>query len=259
MDDQVSNFALAGSRLFLLSYRGAPRFKVLETDAADPDIAHAKVVVAPSARVLDVLSTTSDALYVGELDGGITRLGRYDLKTGRLSDVPLPADGTVTQPATDPMRPDLLFGLQSWLVPPQWYASDGVSAAKPATLAAPWRVDTSAYVAEEVMATAPDGTKIPLSIVHKKGLKLDGTNPTWLTGYGAYGISLLPNYAGLYLPLLDDGGVLAVAHVRGGGEFGEDWHQGGRLLNKPNHLQGFSSPARRIPRPARLHRVRPTS
>ena len=239
VDDQVSNFALAGSRLFLLSYRGAPRFKVLETDAADPDIAHAKVVVAPGARVLDVLSTTSDALYVGELDGGITRLGRYDLKSGRLTDVPLPADGTVTQPATDPTRPGLLFGLQSWLVPPQWYASDGVTAAKPATLAAPWKVDTSAYVAEEVMATAPDGTKIPLSIVHKKGLKLDGSNPTWLTGYGAYGISLLPNYAGLYLPLLDDGGVLAVAHVRGGGEFGEEWHQGGRLLNKPNTYKDF--------------------
>ena len=153
--------------------------------------------------------------------------------------MPLPADGTVSAPATDPARPGALFGLQSWLLPSQWFMTNGIATAKPANLAAPWKVDTSAYVAEEVMATAPDGTKIPLSIIHRKDIKLDGTHPTWLTGYGAYGISLLPNYAGLYLPLLEDGGVLAVAHVRGGGEFGEEWHQGGRLLNKPNTYKDF--------------------
>ncbi|HEY3812898.1 MAG TPA: prolyl oligopeptidase family serine peptidase [Caulobacteraceae bacterium] len=239
VEDEISSFAISGSRLFLLSFHGASRFKVIETDAAAPDLAHAEVIVAPGQRVLQHLDVTSDGLYVASLDGGLGRLTRYDLKTGRLADVPLPAEGTITEPVTDSAKPDVLFGLQSWLVPPQWYVSDGVAAVQSANLAAPWKVDTSAYVAEEVMATAPDGTRIPLSIIHKKGLKLGGTNPTWLTGYGAYGISLLPNYAGLYLPLLDDGGVLAVAHVRGGGEFGEEWHQGGRLLNKPNTYKDF--------------------
>ena len=239
VDDQVSNFALSGSRLFLMSYRGASRFKVIETDAGAPDLAHAKLIVAPSQRVLRSLAVAADGLYVEELDGGLSRLARYDFASGSLADAPLPADGSIGAPVTDPAKPGALFSLQSWLLPSQWFLTNGIATATPANLVAPWKVDTSAYVAEEVMARAPDGTRIPLSIIHQKGLKLDGTNPTWLTGYGAYGISLLPNYAGTYLPLLEDGGVLAVAHVRGGGEFGEEWHPGGRLLNKPNTYKDF--------------------
>jgi prolyl oligopeptidase len=242
VDDKVSDFALSGSRLFLTSYRDAPRFKVIEIDAANPDLAHAKMVVAPSERVVQGITAASDALYVQQLDGGINRLRRFDLKTGKLSDAPLPAQGSVNLPPADPTHPGVLFGLQSWLLPSQWFTTDGVNTTA-AGLAPPWKVDTSAFVAEEVMASAPDGTKIPLSIIHKKGLALDGKNPTWLIGYGAYGISLLPNYASTYIPLLEDGGVLAVAHVRGGGEFGEEWHQAGRLLNKPNTYKDFIATA----------------
>jgi prolyl oligopeptidase len=233
VDDQVSDFALAGSRLFLVGFHNAPRFKVVEVDPANPDMAHAKIVVAPGSRVEGELLATSDALYVHELDGGLGRIRRFDLKTGALSDVALPVEGAVSSAAVDPTRPEVLFGMQSWLLPPDEFVLKGATVSR-AGLAAPWKVDTSAFVAEEVMATAPDGVKIPLSIIHKKGVKLDGSNPTWLTGYGAYGIPLLPNFAAPYIPLLEDGGVLAVAHVRGGGEFGEEWHQAGRGLNKPN-------------------------
>jgi prolyl oligopeptidase len=238
IDDAVTDLALSGSRLFLLSHKGAPRFKIVEIDAAHPDIAHAKLIVAPSQRVVQGLTVGSDALYVRDLDGGISRLRRFDLRTGKLADVALPANGAISQPVADPLKPGALFGLQSWLLPPRWYRFEG-GAIVASDLAAPWNEDTSAFVSEEVMATAPDGTRIPLSIIHKKGLALDGKNPTWLVGYGAYGISLEPSFVGKFLPLLEDGGVVAVAHVRGGGEFGEDWHQGGRLLNKPNTYKDF--------------------
>jgi prolyl oligopeptidase len=98
----------------------------------------------------------------------------------------------------------------------------------------PWTDDLSPYEAEEVKAPAPDGTLIPLSIVHRRGLPRDGKSPVWLEGYGAYGISLTPALASRFIPFLEDGGVLAVAHVRGGGEYGEEWHMAAHLATKPN-------------------------
>ncbi len=233
VEDKVSDFVLAGDRLFMISFKDAPRFKLIEVDARDPNLAKAKTVVAPGARVVQGVAAASDAIYVTELDGGISRVQRFDLKSGKLADLALPANGSVSGLTADPAAPGVRFSLQSWLLPSQWYQYSAGQVAD-AGLAPPWKTDTSAFVAEEVIATAPDGVKIPLSIIHRKDIKLDGSHPTWLIGYGAYGISLLPNYASTYLPLLEDGGVLAVAHVRGGGEFGEEWHQAGRLLTKPN-------------------------
>jgi prolyl oligopeptidase len=123
--------------------------------------------------------------------------------------------------------------MQGWVLAPTVYETRGGEARRTSIIPA-WVDDLSAYTSEEVTATAPDGTGIPLSIVYKKGLARDGAHPVWLTGYGAYGIALEPFLASRYFAFLDDGGVFAVAHVRGGGEFGEDWHQGGRLATKPN-------------------------
>jgi prolyl oligopeptidase len=92
---------------------------------------------------------------------------------------------------------------------------------------------------EEVQVPAPDGTLIPLSIVHQRGLKLDGSNPVLLNGYGAYGSSLDANFDPIYLAWLERGGVLAFAHVRGGGEYGDDWHKAGQKLTKPNTWHDF--------------------
>ena len=98
---------------------------------------------------------------------------------------------------------------------------------RPATAARP-----APYTSEEVFAPARDGTRFPLSIVYRKGLKRDGSAPLLLEAYGAYGITLDPVFLARWLPFLDLGGVFAVAHVRGGGELGEDWHLAGQKLNK---------------------------
>ena len=127
-------------------------------------------------------------------------------------------------------------------------------ACRSVSLAPPWAEDLSAYVADEVMVKARDGTLVPLSIVHRKDLVRDGKAPLWLTGYGAYGISIKPTLAAGRFALLEDGGVYAVCHVRGGGEFGEDWHRAGMMATKPNtyrdlidcaeylHAHGYGSP-----------------
>ncbi|HEY1614142.1 MAG TPA: prolyl oligopeptidase family serine peptidase [Rhizomicrobium sp.] len=233
LSDKVTTFALHGDRLFLVTYKGAPRFKVLETSASAPDLAHARVAVPASARVIEDIEAASNALYIRDLDGGPSRLRRLDFGSGAIADVALPAEGTLTGPVTDPQASDVLFGLQGWVTPPRWFADTGGHVASLA-LAPPWKDDLSPYTSEEVKAPAPDGTPIPLSLIHRRDLRLDGRNPVWLVGYGAYGISLSPSFAAKFIPFLEDGGVVAIAHVRGGGEYGEEWHLGAHLATKPN-------------------------
>ncbi len=236
--EAVTAFAFHGSRLLLLSHKDASRYKVLEVDAAAPDLAGAHLVVAPSERVIEGIAAAADGLYLADLDGGLGRIRRLDYATGAIADVTLPMSGSVQGPITDPTVPGVLFGMQGWISPPLWYRSDASGLAR-LDISPPWAEDSSALEAEEVKATAPDGTMIPLSIVHKKDMKGDGKNAVWLRGYGAYGISLEPYFQSRLLAFLEDGGVVAVAHVRGGGEYGEDWHQAGRLLNKPNTYRDF--------------------
>jgi prolyl oligopeptidase len=231
--DDVTDVQVHGDRLFLNSLHGAPHAQVLETDARAPDAAHARVLVPAGPRVIEQAIAAADALYVIDLDGGIDRIRRVDYGDGHARDVALPIAGTLRTLAADASVPGLIFDEQSWVTPPRFFRTvDGQ--VTPLPLAPAWREDLGAYTSQEVMATAADGTKIPLSIVHRKGLKLDGSHPVWLTGYGAYGIALKPALAARFLTLMDDGGIYAVAHVRGGGEFGEDWHQAGRLATKTN-------------------------
>ncbi len=236
--DGVVGVFLHGDDLYLQTHKAAPRYKVVmldvaALDGAAPDWARAKLIVPASERVVEDIEGAADGLYIRDLDGGLSRVRRYDFKSGALTDLPLPIDGSVTGPVTDPLRPGALLALQGWVAPQSWYASlDGKIT--PLSLMPPWSEDVSAYVAEETKVPARDGTLIPLSIVHRRGLPLDGEAAVWLTGYGAYGISLKPSFAATHLTLLDDGGVMAVCHVRGGGEFGEDWHLAGQMANKPN-------------------------
>jgi len=233
VDDGVTDVQVHGDRLFLSSLHGAPRAQVLETDARAPDVGHARVVVPAGPRVIEQAIAAADALYVIDLDGGLGRIRRVGYDDGKAADIVLPLAGSVNNVAADASVPGLVFSEQGWVTAPRFFRTvDG--RVSPLALAPPWREDLGAYTADEVMATAADGTQIPLSIVHRKDVKPDGSRPVWLTGYGAYGLSLKPALASRFLALLDDGGVYAVAHVRGGGEFGEDWHQAGRLATKTN-------------------------
>ena len=252
--DGVTNFAVHGAKLYLLTHKDAPRYRIVALDVADPDWSRAQTVTPTGARVVADMSAAADGLYIRDLDGGLGRLRRYDYATGQLVDLRLPMEGSVQGPVTDPLRAGAMFGMQGWVTPQHWYAA-GKDRAAPLALAPPWTEDLSSYVAEEVKAPAGDGVLIPLSIVHRRGLPLDGRAPLWLTGYGAYGIAIEPALAARQLTLMQDGGVYAVCHVRGGGEFGEDWHLAGKMATKPNtyrdliacaqylHAHGYGAPA----------------
>ena len=233
--DAVTNVALHGDELFLLSHRGAARYQILKVDAAAPDLAHATTVVPESNVVIEDFGVARDALYLRVLDAGVQRLRRVAFGDGAVSDVDASLAGGIAAFATSPDTDGVLFSVQTWITPPRWYRFDPHAAtATDAALVPSWSVDTSAYEVSELRARAADGTDVPLSVIRRRDLVRDGTHPTWLMGYGAYGISLTPNFVPGWLALLERGGVVAVAHVRGGGELGEDWHLAGKQATKPN-------------------------
>ncbi|MGA3156528.1 MAG: prolyl oligopeptidase family serine peptidase [Steroidobacteraceae bacterium] len=240
VDDGVTRFALHGDNLYFLSRHGASHFRLLRTSLTHPDVAHAEVIIPEGHGILSNFVIAGDALYARERDGVQSNLRRVSLHGGSQEAVPLPFEGAIKDLTADPREPGALFSIQGWVQSPRVLSYDPVTRATTDTgLATPSSVDFSQMEAEEVFATSYDGTRIPLSILHKKGLTLDGSHPTILTGYGAYGNSLEPVFSPTALAWLERGNVLAVAHVRGGGEYGEDWHLAGQKLTKLNTVFDF--------------------
>jgi len=238
--DEVTGLDVHGGELYLLSHKNASRFKVLRTSLNSPDLAHAAVAVPASEVVITGISAAEDALYVRDLDGGIGRLRRLPYSGGNIQSVNLPFYGAIQSLVTNPTRAGAWLELTSWTKSPLWYSLDAKTDKLTDTaLVPPSPVDYSQIESEEVKAKSADGTMIPLSIIHKRGIALDGSHPTWLTGYGAYGITYDPYFDPTILAFLERGGVRAFAHVRGGGEYGEDWHQAGQKLTKQHTIDDF--------------------
>jgi len=236
VDDAVTSFDIKGDDIYLLSHKNASRFKVLHTKLSNPDVAHAEVLVPEGPALIKAVAAASDAIYVQEMEGGLGRLVRVPYASSSAQRVPLPAEGVVTIAATDPRVPGEVLTMDSWTKAQTIYAYDPGTGQTTDTKLQPVGPFDSPTDLEsvEVKAKSYDGTMVPLSIVYKKGTKLDGSNPTILDGYGAYGITEDAYFDPTFLAWYEHGGILAFAHVRGGGEYGEDWHLAGKKLTKPN-------------------------
>lgn len=238
--DEIIGLDVHADEVYLLSHKNASRFKVLRTSLSAPDLPHAAVAVPASEVVVTGITAAGDALYVQDLDGGIGRLRRLPYSNGSIQPIKLPFDGAIQSLVTNPTESGAWLELTSWTKSPLWYSLDAKTDKLTDTaLVPPSPVDYSQIESEEVKAKSADGTMVPLSIIHKRGLVLDGSHPTWLTGYGAYGINYDPYFDPTILVFLERGGVRAFAHVRGGGEYGEDWHLGGQKLTKQHTIDDF--------------------
>ncbi len=238
--DDVTNLEVNGHDMWLISHKDAPKFKILHVNLDSPDIAKADVVVPESDRVIHGISAAKDALYITTTKGGISQVERLEYGKTGASDVPMPFAGSLGGFDTNPQFDGFLFRMSGWTQAPQWYSYDpGASKVTTLSIEALNPVDFSGITSKEVMATAPDGTPIPLSIIFKKDLALDGSHPCLLEGYGSYGISLEPGFDATRLALLEKGIVIAYAHVRGGGENGEAWHLAGQKQTKHNTIGDF--------------------
>jgi prolyl oligopeptidase len=242
VDDAVTGMAVRGDDLWLLTHKDASRFKIIHTHLSNPDLSHADVVVPPSAAVVTTLAAAQDALYVQLRDGAVDRLVRIGYETAAKPEpVVLPYDGSIGLYPTDVRAPGVVFELSGWTKANRFYEYDPNTKNVVDTKLRPSAPfdNPEDIESEEVKVPAQDGTLIPLSIIRRRGLKLDGSNPVLLNGYGAYGSSLDAGFDPVNLAWLERGGVLAFAHVRGGGEFGDDWHKAGQKLTKPNTWHDF--------------------
>jgi prolyl oligopeptidase len=238
--DAVTTFDAHGDYGYFLTHLNASRFKVLRFDLKTGDASHSEVVMPASEAVVTNIAAATDALYVPKLDGGLGRLWRLPYDGGSATEVQLPFDGAIQEIFTNPLEPGVFVRLAGWTHSSVYYHYDPQRKVLADTkIIPPSPVDFSAITSEEVRAQAGDGTLVPLSIVHQRGLKLDGSHPTLLHGYGSYGITMDPAFDPSSLAWLERGGVVAVAHVRGGGEYGEDWHNAGRKATKKNTITDF--------------------
>ncbi|MCC7143162.1 MAG: prolyl oligopeptidase family serine peptidase, partial [Candidatus Eisenbacteria bacterium] len=236
VEDAVTGFVSRGAEIFLLSHRDAPHFQVLRVTADAPEISSATVVVPESEAILQNLYVGRDALYIHDMKDGVDRLRRRG-DDGAVTQVAMPHAGSITLVSADAERDGLIFGLRSWLSSNAIFALEADGSVRATDLTPPSAFDPSGFASEELLVTARDGVSVPLSIVYRKGMVRDGSAPTLITAYGAYGLSVTPNNQTmmafpLNLAFLERGGVWAIAHVRGGGERGLEWHEAGKLLNK---------------------------
>jgi prolyl oligopeptidase len=220
----------------LLTARGAPRGRVVHVKATAPAFAGAREVVPQGKALARSLYAARDAVYVQDLDGGVGRLRKFSGNGGggAVSSVKLPFDGTLTFVFADPRRDGAIAALEGWVRPKEIVKVLPSGSTTPTNWVAQPAVDVSGFTSEQVFATAKDGTRIPVSLVYKKGIARDGSAPTMIDAYGSYAISFDPRFVPSSIAWLERGGVWAIAHVRGGGEYGREWHEAGRLLTKPN-------------------------
>lgn len=232
--DEVTDFSLVGDDLVLLANRDHPRGRVLQTRASAPSLARARELVPESKLVIQGVAHARDGLYLQAMDGGVSRLERVGAD-GKAAMIALPFESTLSQLATDPTMPGATMQLSGWLTPAAVWAVDAAGAVRDTGLTPAPAIDVSQYVTERRFAAARDGVKVPYTILYKKGMKKDGANPAYVSAYGSYGASAYtPRFAGRLLALVDQGAVVGFANVRGGGEYGRDWHRAGQLENKPN-------------------------
>lgn len=241
--DLVTQFAVHGDDVYLLTAHEAPRFKVVRTSLEKPDFRAAQTVVPAGSRVIDSLDAAADGLYVGYLEGVPHRILRVTYDAGaEPQPLPLPAGETSAGvEAASAKLAGAFLRTRSWTHAGKLYEYDPATAAfRDTGLLPQGKFDApSGITSQEVLVTSHDGVQVPLSIVYSEKLQRDGSNPTLLTGYGAYGHTMQMSYDPTILAWLERGGVLAFAHVRGGGAYGKEWHHAGRKATKPNTWKDF--------------------
>ena len=243
--------------LYLLSRQGAPMGKIVRVPISGPSLAEARPIVPESKVAIQDVVPAAARLFVIDQIGGPSQVRVFELEGKAHGSVALPPVSSV-RGVVRTKGDEILINASTYLTPPAWLYFDGDSGKMtPTALREKGAADFSDCEVVREFATSKDGTRVPLNIIQRKGTRMDGNNPVVLYGYGGYGINLEPSYNLALRPLLDRGVIYVYANLRGGGEFGEAWHQAGMLTKKQNVLDDFEAAARwlidhRYTTPARL-------
>lgn len=228
-----------GSKLIIQTDLNAPNGRVVVVDAANPGVENWKDLVPETKEAMQNVSNVGRKLFINYLKDASTQVKQFDYNGKLEREIQLPAIGSANGFNGEQGDKETYYTFTSFTTPTSIYKLDIASGNS--TLYAQPKVDFDAasYEIKQVFYSSKDGTKVPMFIVHKKGIELNGKNPTMLYAYGGFGVSLTPNFSTSRLVWLENGGVYAQPNLRGGGEYGEDWHNAGIKMKKQNVFDDF--------------------
>lgn len=249
--DHEYNVDHRGDLLYIRTNKGAKNFRVVTTPVSNPAQKNWKELVAhrPAVKIADI-DLFANHLVLSEWEKGLEQIEVHDFKTNKMHRIefPEPVYSVSLTQNKEFSTPVVRYNYESLVTPDSVFDYDMNS--RKATLLkeveVPGGFNKANYKSERIFATASDGTKIPLSIVYRAGTKLDGSAPLLLYGYGSYGLSIAPTFNSNRLSLLDRGVIYAIAHIRGGGELGEEWREQGRMMKKMNTFTDFIASAEHL-------------
>jgi oligopeptidase B len=233
---------------YIRTNQGAKNFRLVTAPVANPGKANWKEIIAhrPAVKIDDV-DLFANHLVVAELEGGLQHISITNLKTNKSHRLtfPEPVYTAFVSTNREYNTPILRFSYQSLVTPSSIFDYDMEKQTRVLLkqTEVPGGFDRNNYQSERIFATASDGTKIPMSVVYRKGTKMDGKAPLLLYGYGSYGASITPSFSSNRLSLLDRGVIYVISHIRGGGEMGEEWRDAGRMMKKMNTFEDFIASA----------------
>ncbi len=246
LDDFDASYAFVGNDgpvFYLLTDLDAPRKRVIAIDTRHPERARWREIIPQGPDVLDGIQIIHDTFVTNYMHDASSRLRLFALDGRFVKDLPLPTLGSIGGISGERKDDEMFYAFTSFLYPTTIFRYDFKSGVTSVFKAPTIDFDPSGYETKQVFYTSKDGTRVPMFITHKKGLRLDGSNPTYLYGYGGFNISLTPSFSVAMLVWLEMGGVYAVPNLRGGGEYGEEWHQAGMHDKKQNVFDDFIAAA----------------
>ncbi len=242
-EDDYSVIDNIGGKLLMMTGRNAPRKKVVLIDPAHPEEKNWKEVIPQSGDVLESVARAKDKLICKYLRDACSRLQVFSLEGKSENEITLPTLGTVSAINAHAEDSLVFYSFTSFTFPTTIYSYNIVTKTSSVFRKAAIDFDPEAYETKQVFFNSKDGTKVPMFIVHRKGMEMNGKNPAFLYSYGGFNISLTPDFRVERLALLENGGIFAEPNIRGGGEYGEEWHKAGTLCRKQNVFDDFIAAA----------------
>jgi len=246
LDEFDASYAFAGNDgpvFYFLTDLDAPRKRVIAIDTRHPERGRWRELIPQGQDVLEGVRIIHDTFVANYMHDASSRLRLFALDGRMLKDLELPTLGSIGSISGERKDDEMFYAFTSFLYPTTIFRYDLKSGVTSVFKAPTIDFDPSRFETKQVFYTSKDGTRVPMFITYKKGLTLDGSNPTYLYGYGGFNISLTPSFSVAMLVWLEMGGVYAVPNLRGGGEYGEEWHQGGMHEKKQNVFDDFIAAA----------------
>jgi prolyl oligopeptidase len=232
-----------GNQILVRTDLNAGNYRLVMVDPENPAPENWKDIIPESESLLSGVSYTGGKIFASYLKDVTGRVYQFDVNGKKEKEIPMPGVGSVGGFGGEKDDQEIFYTFSNFIQPPQIYRYDILSGESTLFRKLDYPVDLQQFVSKQVFYKSKDGTLIPMFIMHKKGIELNGNNPTLLYAYGGFNISLTPSFSPSNIVFIENGGIYCVANLRGGGEYGEKWHQAGMLTNKQNVFDDFIAAA----------------